>query len=105
MVYLLTCRIYKKQYTRSAITKLRQRFNHYKSNLKLYGKGRRDFKQIKLLEHFYSHDHHGKHNDMIAQLIDFCDPNDQEKRENLELLDAQRRTLYPDGLNYKKNNQ
>ena len=82
VVYLLTCRICKKQYTGSTITRFRERFNQYKSNLKLYGEGRRDFKQKKLLEHFYSHDHHGTHNDMIVQIIDFCDLNDQEKWEN-----------------------
>ena len=46
VVYLLNCRICKKQYTGSAVTKFRQRFNQYKSNLKLHGEGRRDFKQI-----------------------------------------------------------
>ena len=61
LVYLLTCRICKKQYTDSTITRFRERFNQYKSNLKLYGEGQRDFKQKKLLEHFYSHDHHGTH--------------------------------------------
>ena len=69
-VYLLTCRICKKQYTGSTITRFRERFNQYKSNLKLHGEGRRDFKQKKLLEHFYSHNHHGTHNDMIVQIID-----------------------------------
>ena len=82
VVYLLTCRICKKQYTGSTITRFREQLTLYKSNLKLYGQGRRDFKQKTLLEHCYCHDHHGKHNDMIVQIIDFCDPNDQEKREN-----------------------
>ena len=103
VVYLLTCRICKKQYTGSTITRFRERFNQYKSNLKLYGEGRRDFKQKKLLEHFYSHDHHGTHNDMIVQIIDFCDPNDQEKRENFWMHKL--RTLYHHGLNHKKINQ
>ena len=100
MLYLLTCRICKKQYTGSTITRFRERFNQYKSNLKLYGEGRRDFKQKKLLEHFCNHDNHGTHNDMIFQIIDFCDPNDQEKRENVWMHKL--RTLYPDGLNHKK---
>ena len=102
MVYLLTCRICKKQYTGSTITRFWDRFNQYKSNLKFYGEGRRDFKK-KLLEHFYNHDHHGTHNDIIVQIIYFCDPNDQEKRENFWLHKL--RTLYPDGLNHKKINQ
>ena len=62
-----------------------------------------DIAIIRDLEHFYSHDHHGTHNDMIVQIIDFCDPNDQEKRENFWMHKL--RTLYPDGLNHKKINQ
>ena len=34
VVYLLTCRIREKQYISSTITKFRERFNQYKSNLK-----------------------------------------------------------------------
>ena len=103
VVYLLTCRICEKQYSGSTITKFRERFNQYKSNLKLYGERRRDFKQKKLLEHFYSYDHHGTHNDLIVQIIDFCDLNDQEKREDFWMHKL--RTLYPAGLNHKKVNQ
>ena len=40
---------------------------------------------------------------MIVQIIVFCDPNDQEKRENFWIHKL--RTLYPDGLNHKKINQ
>ena len=103
VVYLLTCRICKKQYIFSTITRFTERFNQYKSNLNLYGEGWRDFKQKKLWEHFYSHDHHGTHNDMIVQIIDFCDLNDQEKRENFWMHKL--RTLYHDGLNHKKISQ
>ena len=46
-VNLLTCRIFKKQYTGLTITRFRERFNQYKPNLKLHGEGRRDFKQKK----------------------------------------------------------
>ena len=45
VVYLLIFRICKKQYTGSTITKFREPFNQYKSSLKMYGEGRRDFKQ------------------------------------------------------------
>ena len=97
MVYLLTCKVCAKKYTRSAITKFRSRFNQYKSNIKLYGEGRRDFVQEKLIEHFYSQNHHGTYGDMIVQIIDHCDPNDQEKRENIWIHKL--KTLYLDGLN------
>ena len=97
VVYLLTCKICAKQYTGSTITKFRSRFNQYKSNIKLYGEGRRYFVHEKLIEHFYSQNHHGTHGDMIVQIINQCDPNYQEKRENVWIHKL--KTLYPDGLN------
>ena len=81
VVYLITCKVCKKQYTGSTVTKFRARFNQYKSNLKLYGEGRRGFFQEKLIEHFLNHGHNGSYKDMMVEIIDFCDPNDQEKRE------------------------
>ena len=50
-------------------------------NIKLYREGRRGFVQEKLIEHFYSQNHHRTHGNMIVQIIYHCDPNDQEKRE------------------------
>ena len=47
VVYLLTCKVCHKQYVGSTVTSFRLRFNKYKSNIKLYGKGRRGFKQEK----------------------------------------------------------
>ena len=44
-VHLLTCKICKKQYVRSTITKFRLCFDRYKSNINLYGEGRRNFEQ------------------------------------------------------------
>ena len=99
VVYLLTCKVCAKQYTGSTITKFRSRFNQYKMNIKLYGARRRGFVQEKLIEHFYSQDHHGTHGDMIVQIIDHCDPNDQEQLENFWMLKL--KTLYPDGSNQK----
>ena len=40
---------------------------------------------------------------MRVQIIDFCDPNDQEKREDFLMHKLQ--TLYPEGLNIKRINQ
>ena len=36
---------------------------------------------------------------MIVQIIDFCDPNNQEKREDFWMYKLQ--TLYSEGLNTK----
>ena len=86
-----------------AVTKFRVRFNQYKSNLKLYGEGRRVFFQEKLIEHFFNHGHNDSYKDMMVQIIDFCDPNDQEKHEDFWM--DKLRTLYPEGLNMKRINQ
>ena len=40
---------------------------------------------------------------MMVQIIDLCDPNDQEKREDVWI--DKLRTLYPEGLNMKRINQ
>ena len=73
VVYLITCKVSKNQYTGSAVTKFRARFNQYKSNLKLYGKGRRVFFQGKLIEHFFNHGYNGSYKDMIVQIMESDD--------------------------------
>ena len=82
VVYLITCRTCKKQYVGSTTTKFRQRCNNYKSNFDKYGKGERGMNQESLYEHFHQSDHTGKKEQMIFQIIDYCDPNDQERRES-----------------------
>ena len=96
-------KVYKKQYTVSTVTTFRARFNHYKSDLKLYGRGRGRFFQEMKMEHFFNHDHNGSYKDMMVEIKDFCDPNDQEKCEDFWM--DKLRTLYPDGLNMKIINQ
>ena len=103
VVYLITCKVCKKQYTGSTVTKFRARFSQYKSNLKLYREGRRGFFQEEQIEHLFNHGHNGSYMDMMVQIIDFCDPNDQEKREDFWMDKLQ--TLYPEGLNMKRINQ
>ena len=60
-VYLITCKVCKKQYTGSTVTKFRARFNQYKSNVKLYDEGRRGSFQEKMIEHFFNHGHNGSY--------------------------------------------
>ena len=52
VAYLITCKVRKKQYTGSRITKFRARFNQCKSNLKIYDDSRRGFFQEKLIGYF-----------------------------------------------------
>ena len=100
VIYLLTCNICKKQYVGSTITKFRSRFNQYKSNINLYSQGKRGFMQEKLIEHFFTNGHNGSHKDLKVQIIDFCDPNDPERREDFWIYNLE--TLSPKGLNTKK---
>ena len=83
VVYLPTYKVCGKPYTGSTITKFRSRFNQCKSNIKLYGEERRGFVQEKLMEHFYNQNHHGAQRDIIVQIIDHCNPNNQEQREEV----------------------
>ena len=64
------------------MTRLRLKFNQYKSNVKLYGEGRHASKQEKLIEHFFSCSQNRIHEDIIVEISDHCDPNDHEAREN-----------------------
>ena len=46
------------------MTRFRLRFNQYKSNIKLNGKGSRRFKQEKLIENFFLISHNGTREDI-----------------------------------------
>ena len=91
-----------KQYVGSTTTKFRLRFNQYKSNMTKYLKGQRGakVKQEKLFEQFCTENHDRTLKSMKVQIIDHCDPQDQEKREFFweHTLD----THYPKGLNIKR---
>ena len=100
VIYLLTCKVCNMQYVGSTTTKFRLRYNQYKSQINLYGEGRRDMKQKKFVEHFYSENHHGTYKDISVQLIDHCDPNDQERREDFWIYHFD--TMFPKGLNQKE---
>ena len=82
VVYLLTCKTCGEQYVGSTTTKFRQRCNNYKSNFDKYGRGERGMNQESLYAHFHQQDHTGKKDQMSFQIIDYCDPNDQERRES-----------------------
>ena len=72
----------RKQYVRSTISPFRKRFNQCKFNIKLYSDGSREMTQEKSVSHFLTGKHHGTHDDIKVQIIDYCDANDQEQREN-----------------------
>ena len=41
-----------------------------------------NFRQEKLIKHFYIENQNGTHQDISYKIFDFLDPNDQEKLEN-----------------------
>ena len=76
------------------MARIRLRFNQYKSNIKLNGELRLEFKKEKLIEHFLLLSHNGTHEDIKVQIIGHCDPNDQVDR-----------VFYLDTLHSKRLNQ
>ena len=72
----------------------------------MYGEGKQGFKQEKyknyrkLIENFFCPNHSGTHKDISVQIIDHCDRNDQERREDFWIYHLD--TMFPKGLNQKK---
>ena len=100
MIDLLTCKRCRKQHVGSTVTEFCFLFNQYKSNIKLYDKGKGGFKQEKLIEQFFFPSHSGTHKDISIQIIDHCDPNDQKRREDFWIYHLH--SMFPNGLNEKK---
>ena len=51
----------------------------------------------------FNHGHNGSYKDMMVQIIDFCDPKNQEKRDEFGMDKLSK--LYSEGLNFKRINQ
>ena len=81
------------------VTKFHLQFNQYKSNIKLYGEGKRGFKQEKLIEHFFCPNHSVTHKDISVQ-VTAIQMTKKDKRifGFIYCLD----TMFPKGLNQKK---
>ena len=99
LVYLLTCKVCKKQYTGKTVDKFRFRWNNYKESDKYFRNGK-DIKQKFLHEHFSRDDHHGFEQDVSICLIDKTQPSDPHKREYYWMRTL--KTLNPDGLNVEE---
>ena len=79
------------------MTRLRFRFNQYKSNIKQYGEGRSGSKQEKLIKHFFLCSDSATHEDVKVEIIDHFDSSDQKAREDFWIFHLD--TLHPKGLN------
>ena len=79
-VYLLTCKVCKKQYTEKTVDRFRLRWNNYKESDRKFLRGE-EIKQKSLHEHFLSDSHQSFEEDVSICLIDKTDPSDPHKRE------------------------
>ena len=57
-------------------------------------------RQEKLISHFFTDKHHGTYDDIKLHTIDYCDPNDQERREDFWIFNSN--TLEANSLNEKR---
>ena len=64
VIYLISCKICGRQYTGTTVTRFRERFNQYKSNVNLYSQGVRGMMQEKMISHFFTENHNGCSKDM-----------------------------------------
>ena len=53
-----------------------------------------------LIEHFFSNNRNGSNNDIKVQIIDYCDPNQPERRKYFWI--CLRDTTFAGGLNTRK---
>ena len=79
-VYLLTCKVCKKQYTEKTVDRFRLRWNNSKESDRKFLRGE-EIKQKSLHERFLSHSHQNFEEDASICLIDKTDPSDPHKRE------------------------
>ena len=49
--------------------------------------------QEPLIENFFSNKHNGSHKDIKVQIIDYCDPNNPERREDFWIYHLD--TIFP----------
>ena len=80
LIYILTCKVFKKQYTGKTVDRFRLRWNNYKESDRKFLRGE-EIKQKSLYGHFLSDSHQSFEEDVSICLIDKTDPSDPHKRE------------------------
>ena len=95
LIYLLTCKVCKKQYAGKTVDRFRLRWNNYKESDRKFLKGE-EIKQKSLHEHFLS-DSESFEEDVSICLIDKTDSSDPHKREYFWVRTL--KTIAPFGLN------
>ena len=96
LIYLLTCKVCKKQNTGKTVNRFRLRWNNYKESNRKFLPGE-EIKQKSLHEQFLSDSHQRFEEDVSIYLIDKTDPSDLNKREYY--WERTVKTIAPFGLN------
>ena len=96
LVYLLTCKVCKKQYVGQTVDSFRLRWNNYKCNCRKHERKEACMQQF-LYDHFCCTDHSGFIDDVSITFIDKTDPSDPLKRE--DYWRSVLKTKAPYGLN------
>ena len=58
------------------------------------------FRHEPLIKHIFSNKHNGSHRDIKVQIIDYCDTNNPERREDFRIYYLD--TTFPRGLKTRK---
>ena len=96
LIYLLTCKLCKKQYTGKTVDRFRLRWNNYKESDRKFLRGE-EIKQKSLHEHFLSDSHQSFEEDVSICLVDKTDPSDPHMREYYWMRTL--KTIAPFGFN------
>ena len=96
LIYLLTCKICRKQYVGQTVDIFCSRWNNYKSNDTKYSVGD-PCMQEHIFEYFTSEGHTGFLENLSVTFIDKTDSQNPEKRENYWIHTL--KTMVPWGLN------
>ena len=99
LIYLLTCKVCKKQYTRKAVDRFRLQWNDYKESDRKFLRSE-DIKQKSLHEHILNDSHQSFEKDACICLIDKTDPSEPHKRKYYWMRTL--KTIAPFGLNTKE---
>ena len=108
VVYLIQCKVCKKQNCGSTLTKFRTRFNNYKTKFKKYQEGFYNktldkgtiIQQASFHKHFCQEDHNGV-SDWSVRLIDQAD-DERSLRVKESFWQHKLNTFVPNGLNEKE---
>ena len=99
LIYFLTCKVCKKQYTGKSVDRFRLRTNNYKDSDRKFLRGE-EIKQKSLHGHFLSDSHQSFEEDVSICLIDKTDPSDSHKRDYYWMRTL--KTIAPFELNTKE---